>query len=120
MYRNGIFGRNFTFKHLALILLLAPLSARGGGGGSAPPSTPGSRDIGGGGVKGPLAFAIVTVYAFDSTQAGFKGAVVDDASTDASSAITGLVLPFPLSPPYIMEFTSDASTIDITTKERGR
>jgi hypothetical protein len=82
----------------------------GGGGGGAPVA------VGGGGVKGPLANAVVTVYAFDATAAGFKGGVVDTGSTDASAQITGLSLPFPLNPPYIMEFTSTAgTTTDITT-----
>ncbi|MBA6339873.1 hypothetical protein H4J59_02500 [Colwellia sp. MB02u-10] len=82
------------------------------------PTTPVSttQTLSGGAVKGPLANAIVTVYAFDSAQAGFKGAVIASGTTDASAAITGLALPTPLTPPYIMEFTSTAGiTIDITT-----
>ena len=75
-----------------------------------------SKSISGGGVKGPLANAVVTVYAFDTAQTGSKGAVVTTASTGADAAIIGLALPFPLNPPYIMEFTSNAGTTDITTK----
>jgi len=39
MYRNDIFGRNFSFKLLILILMLASLGACGGGG-ADPPAPP--------------------------------------------------------------------------------
>jgi VCBS repeat-containing protein len=116
-------------------LILLTLISCGGGGGSntsapdtsapdtsapdttTPVTTPDnqSKSISGGGVKGPLANAVVTVYAFDTAQTGFKGVVVTTASTGADAAITGLALPFPLNLPYIMEFTSNAGTTDITT-----
>lgn len=89
------------------------LAACGGGGGSN--GTTQTQSIGGGGVKGPLANAIVTAYAFDASAAGFKGAVIDTGSTDTSAKITGLALTLPLTPPYILEFTSDSGTTDITT-----
>ena len=105
------------------LTLLAILAGCGGSSSEAPPPvaptpTPdpvATSDITGGGVKGPLAGAIVSVYLFDPTQVGFKGALVDDGVTNAASAITGVSLPLPLTPPYIMEFTSDGSTTDITT-----
>ena len=101
---------------LGLVLIASiGLFACGGGGGGSAPETTGSRNIGGGGVKGPLANAIVTVYRFDASQTGFKGAVAATATTDAAAAISGLSLPFPVSPPYIIEFTSDAGTTDVTT-----
>ncbi len=74
-----------------------------------------ARSIGGGGVKGPLADAVVKVYQVDYSAAGFKGALLATGSTDAAAAIQGLSLPIPLNPPYVMEFTSDANTTDITT-----
>ena len=109
--------------------LALTVSACGGGGGggsetptptptstSTPTSTPTSTQaITGGAIKGPLVNAIVTLYALDTTQPGFKGAVIDTGTTDASTAIAGLNLPLPLTPPYIMEFTSSAETLDITT-----
>lgn len=108
---------------LAMSLSVGLASCGGGGSDPAPQVTPTqppivgptSQDVSGGGVKGPLANAVVTVYAFDATQPGFKGSVVTTATTDASAAITGLSLPLPLNPPYIMEFTSEAGTTDITT-----
>lgn len=105
-------------KHVALkfiypVVLILSLSACGGGGGGG-----NNQAIGGGGVKGPMANAVVTVYAFDASQPGFKGAIVATASTDASAAITGLSLPFPVTPPYIMQFTSTPGiTTDITTDQ---
>ena len=104
-------------KFALLFIVLLGLTACGGSGSDSSPATPGtqSRNISGGGVKGPLADAVVTVYAFDPTKAGFKGTIAATASTNTAAAITGLALPFPVSPPYIMEFTSDAGTTDITT-----
>jgi aspartate 1-decarboxylase len=103
------------------VLLILGLSACGGSGGSGSDdettttTTTATREINGGGVKGPLAFAIVTAYAFDSTKPGFKGDVIATATTNAAAQIVGLTLPEPLNPPYILEFTSDADTRDITT-----
>ncbi len=107
-----------------LITGVLALAACGGGGGSSsglietqgPGAQPaGSQSIDGGGVKGPLAGAIVTIYNLDTTAADFKGSAVGNGTTDAQARIQDLSLPFPLSPPYILEFTSDASTVDITT-----
>lgn len=96
--------------------MMAGLVACGGGGGDGGGSTTSTgTTISGGGVKGPMANATVTVYAFDASQPGFRGSAVGSGSTDSSAAITGLSLPFPLNPPYIMEFTANAGTTDITT-----
>lgn len=94
-----------------IVLSISLLSACGGGGSSSSQTQP----ITGGAIKGPLINATVTLYAFDNTKAGFKGSKIDSGTTDATAAITGLDLPLPSSPPYIMEFTSTASTRDITT-----
>ena len=86
----------------------------GGGGGGGDPVT---RSVGGGGIKGPLVNAIVTVYEIDPTDlaSGFKGEIVTTATTNPQAQITGLFLPFPFSEAYILEFTSDADTTDIYT-----
>ncbi len=106
-----------VIKIIVFIVMFTSLIACSGGGGdsSTTPSTDSAREVTGGGVKGPLANAIVTVYAFDPSQANFKGAVVATGATNNAAAITGLTLPFPVSPPYILEFTSDGGTTDITT-----
>jgi len=108
---------------LVFTLSTSLLTACGGDGGDPqstlieePSTETQTQAITGGAIKGPLANATVTVYGFDSSQAGFKGAVIATGVTDASAAITGLNLPEPLTPPYIMEFTSTpGSTSDITT-----
>ena len=106
--------RNFSVvKSFGLAIVFLGLTACGGGGGgggddestTTTTTTTSSQSVSGGGVKGPLANAIVTVYAFDPTKPGFKGAAVATATTDASAAIVGLALPFPITPPYILEFT---------------
>gem|GEM_PF-1451704 len=69
----------------------------------------------GGGVKGPLANATVTVYAISPSVTGMKGSVVATGSTNAQAQIQGLALPYPLTPPYLLEFTADSDTVDIYT-----
>jgi len=106
-------GHLFKLAPLFLFMTLAACGGGGSGGDTAITGT--ATSISGGGVKGPLANAVVTVYDFDPTQVGFKGGVVSTASTDTTAAIAGLSLPVSAQPPYIMEFTSDGSTTDITT-----
>lgn len=111
------FSPRFTLLAAGLALALA--GCGGGESGSGNNNNTGgtsTASITGGGVKGPLANAVVTVYRLDTAQPGFKGGVVATASTDAGAAITGLSLPLPLNRPYIMEFTSTpGTTTDITT-----
>lgn len=105
-----------TFVNLALLITgILALTACGGGGGSSAPAVVETQPLTGGGVKGPLAGAVVTAYSLDTTAADFKGSVSGSGSTDAQAKIQNLSLPFPLTPPYILEITSDADTIDITT-----
>ncbi len=124
MNKHSGYQFNNIRNNLILTLLFALLSACGGGGGGGEPEpdepTPPATEqaVTGAGVKGPLANANVTVYAFDAAQADFKGAVVASASTDDSAAIVGLALPLPLTPPYIMEITSTVgTTTDLTTEQ---
>ncbi|MDJ0776723.1 MAG: tandem-95 repeat protein [Gammaproteobacteria bacterium] len=100
---------------LVYALVLVGLSACSGGGSSDDDDAPASVTVSGGGVKGPLANADATVYAFDPAQPGFKGAIVATATTDASAAIVGLTLAGSATPPFILEFTSNGATTDITT-----
>ena len=116
---------NKGVSYLFLLILLSIISGCGGGGSSSDSAdgvSHSSQAVGGGGVKGPLANAEVSVYTLDTTQSDFKGATVATATTNAGAAITGLALPFPLNPPYVLEFTSDAATIDLTTGQfhKGR
>ncbi|PKG80879.1 hypothetical protein CXF85_22515 [Colwellia sp. 75C3] len=108
------------WRSLLVFMLLLTLAACGGSdGNNLDPENDISNDsytISGGGVKGPLANALVIVYAIDTNQIGFKGDEIARGSTSNSASITGLELPLPLSPPYLMEFTSiEGETTDITT-----
>ncbi len=101
-----------------LVSILLSITGCGGGGSSSDSADGGSRasqTVGGGGVKGPLANADVSAYTIDTSQTDFKGEAVASATTNASAAISGLVLPPPLIPPYILEFTSSGATTDLTT-----
>ncbi len=69
----------------------------------------------GGGVKGPLANAVVTVYSIDTTASDWKGAEIDAGETDAAAAIIDLEVPESTSGSVLLEFTADADTLDITT-----
>ena len=74
-----------------------------------------SMALTGGGIKGPLANAVVTVYRVDVDAAGFKGQVAGSGSTNAQAQIQNLSLGFPVSPPYLIEFTTDDDTVDVYT-----
>jgi hypothetical protein len=80
-----------------------------------PEPEPETLVLGGGGVKGPMALADVTVYAIDTTAEGFKGEIAGSGNTNAEAQIENLSLTFPLEPPYILEISANESTTDITT-----
>ena len=106
-----------ALSKLMLLCVTFTLTACGGGGGGGS-SAPTSQSISGGGIKGPLVNAIVTAYDVDTSAADFKGDPAGNpGSTNTQAQITGLALPFPVTPPYILEFTSDATTTDILTGE---
>ena len=114
---NTVVAESSQFFRLLLLLLFSfiVVACSSGGGDPPPPAKPSTQSVNGGGVKGPLTNAIVTVYTLDYSQPGFKGTVVASGTTDSSAAIMGLALPLPLTPPYLFEFSSDASTRDLTT-----
>jgi hypothetical protein len=97
---------------ISIVLALALTACGGGGGGGGNPAV---QAVSGGGVKGPLANADASAKAFDSTAANLQGAEVAVGTTNSAAALVGLALPLPLAPPYILEFTSNAGTTDITT-----
>lgn len=102
----------------AILLSIIALAACSGGGGYSSGSGGGSGavSVGGGGVKGPMAGAVVEAYALDFTGGQVaQGALVASGETDAQAKITGLALPFPQSYPYLLVFKSDDDTTDLTT-----
>ena len=102
-----------TLNHLPIAALAALLAACGGGGGGGTSTL----TVSGAAVKGPLANAEVTAYALDSRFAGFfdPDSPVAEGVTDAQAALSGLALPLPLTPPYILVFTGNNTTVDLTT-----
>ncbi|WP_371374589.1 leucine-rich repeat domain-containing protein [Thalassotalea aquiviva] len=82
-----------------------------------PPPKPEVIDITGGGVKGPMAMASVTVYQIDPLASDFKGAVAGEGNTNAAAQIENLSLTFPLTAPYLLEIRADEDTYDITTNQ---
>lgn len=106
-----------TFLLAAAIISLVACSDNGSSSSSSGSNSSGggSISVSGGGVKGPLAGAVVTAFAIDFSAADFKGSAVGSGSTNSQAQIQNLALPFPLNPPYLIEITADADTIDITT-----
>lgn len=104
-------------------VVLPLLLVAGCGGGSSTPTPPPivppppvvQIPLLGGGVKGPLASAQVTIFSIDATAGDWKGSQIDAGETDASAAIIGLEIPETTSGPVLLEFTADADTLDITT-----
>lgn len=91
-----------------------PVSSGGGGGGSIPPSQ--TIELSGGGIKGPLVDAVVTLYRIDTNNEDFKDpSPAGSGTTNAQAQIENLSLTFPINPPYIIEFTSTPGTTDLTT-----
>lgn len=72
-------------------------------------------EVGGGGIKGPLVNALVTVYELDSAESDFKGAVIDTGTTNDQAQMTGISVPGDAEPPFLLEFTADDDTTDLVT-----
>jgi hypothetical protein len=117
-----IFGKALFSSGILLTLLLQGCGGGGGGSGSVSETLPSttapttsSVPVSGGGVKGPLANATVTVFSIDFSQPEFKGAQVATAETDEAAVIVGLEIRDP-EQAYILEFTSiEGQTIDLST-----
>ena len=102
-----------VLQRVLLVAGLAVLTACGGGGGgsfadpslsqSAPTTQP-QLFIAGAGIKGPLAFASVKLYALDTRfeQLYEPGKPLAAATTNAYAEITGLAVPAVVAPPYVL------------------
>jgi hypothetical protein len=93
-------------------------SGSGNGGGNPPPTSGDSVpkvSLSGGGVKGPLAYAQLAFYEFDANKPDFQAAsAVAIGETDSRASFSGVLVPAP-NPPYILVFTANANTRDLTT-----
>ncbi len=105
-----------TVARLFTVLLPLLLVAACGGGADIPNSTPVTQvSLAGGGVKGPLADAQVSVFSIEETAADWKGAELDSGTTDSTAAIVDVQIPETISGLVLLEFAADSATVDITT-----
>ena len=109
---------NKLISVLCCLTLAACNGGGGGGGGDGVNENISTVNITGGVIKGPLVNAVVTAYTVDPSKADFKGDTAGNpGSTNDKAQIVDLSLPFPIDPPYILEFTSDENTTDLLTKQ---
>jgi len=90
----------------------------GGSGGSdatAPPPPPATVTLAGSGVKGPLAGAVVRVFATNLAQPDIRGAILDEGSTGPNAAIQDVVIPASTTGLLRIDVIVDADTVDLTT-----
>jgi hypothetical protein len=113
------------FKYLSLVkwvnvaLSVFLLSACGGGSANKSdplPITLKTYEVLGGVVKGPLKYAKVRVYRYDSNTTSGYGTLVAEGTTNEVTQITGLEITGALASHYIMAFESTDETIDISTQ----
>lgn len=71
--------------------------------------------VGGSGVKGPLAGAVVNLYQADLSQADLKGSLLATGETGPNAGIQNLDAPEDISGLMLLEFVVDADTVDLTT-----
>jgi len=105
-------------KALIAALVSTSLAVTGcGGGGGGTPAAPTSQSITGGATKGPLTNADVAVYSlsFDTGSAVVSSTPVDTGTTNAQAKIQDLAIPNSATPPFLLQFTSTASTKDLST-----
>jgi hypothetical protein len=104
---------------LQIIVSIVFLSSCGGGESEKPsPKSviPTTYQISGGGVKGPLQNAKVSLYVYDQTVSTGYGALVTVGNTNELTEITGIEISGSLENYYILSFESTNETIDISTQ----
>ncbi|WP_240464802.1 thrombospondin type 3 repeat-containing protein, partial [Paraferrimonas sp. SM1919] len=79
-----------------------------------PTPPPVTVDLGGGGVKGPMAQADANLYQIDVTAANLQGELVASGSTDNSAKFQNLTVTEPQGP-YLLVISANQNTFDITT-----
>lgn len=113
----------FSIVLVAAAALISACSDSSSGGGAAPGGGGGGGitplAMSGAGVDGPLANAIVTLYAIDTGAADFKGEVLGTGTTDEQAQINDIEKPAVADAPYLLEFTADVDTRDLTACEDG-
>ncbi len=100
-------------KSLMAVAVATALAGCGGGGGSSSSSS--SFSPSGSPVDGPLAHANVELFELNLEDGSYTGGSLDTGETDAKAAITGISIKLPAKPIYVLEFKSDADTVDLDT-----
>jgi hypothetical protein len=111
-------GFNTKYKLACILFTSFCLSACGGSADSTPPpppKIPPTYKISGAAVKGPLQFANVKVFQFDSTKTDGLGRLLSTSSTDETTKIKDLVIKEEITGYFVVEFGVNDTTIDITT-----
>ena len=104
LYNFSVVNARFPFLLLIALCLTSYAGGRSSSNRPAPPESGSLVFIAGGGVKGPLAFASVELYALDSKFEQLYNAEVPIAivATNAYAEITDLPVPPDIPPPYIL------------------
>ena len=100
-------------RYLALLTVLAALAGCHGSDSGRSSASPVA--VGGAGVKGPLAGAVVNLYQVDLSKADLRGTEIDSGETGADAGIRNLQVPTNASGLVLLEFVVDADTVDLTT-----
>src|SRR5690606_21151662 len=74
-----------------------------------------STEVGGSGVKGPLANAAVSLFELDTSQTNLRGTLLDEGSTGPNAGIQGLTIPDATTGWVVLLFEVDDDTTDLTT-----
>jgi len=116
-----VFGTfNSKYGFIFTLATIFGLSACGGGSQSStplPPKIPPTYNIIGAAVKGPLKFATVKIYQFDNTKIDGVGRLISTGTTDESAKIKDLIINEDISGYFVIEFSSNDATIEITTEK---
>lgn len=87
-------------------------SSGGGGSGGGGSET---AELSGGGVDGPLAFSVVSLYEINTGAEDFKSDTpLGEGTTSATAEILGIDKPDAAGAPYLLEFTATDDTRDLT------
>lgn len=110
-----MFKSSSLVRWLFTVISIGLLSACGGGDDSKPESPP-TYQISGGGIKGPLKNAKVSLYVYDQTTSAGYGALIAVGKTNELTEITDIKITGSLESYYILSFESTNETIDISTQ----
>lgn len=119
-----MFKFSCSWSAISSLVFIGLLSACGESGYSQnTPNTPNTPNtlptykISGGGIKGPLKNAKVSLYIYDQTESSGYGTLISVGKTNELTEITGIEITGLLEEFYILSFESTNETIDISTQK---